>query len=767
VTLESRASFDRYSGLLLSGVLAATAIWSAWDDGGGYLRTKMLATGVTMVLGGVALVLAVTRKRCSFPPSVTVLAIVVWGIAFLQSLPLPDGLVGWVAPGSSEVYSDWIPAETLQEALDSADPSLERLVASVETPAVSVAPAFTRMALAIPITFAITAWLASYYCLLDRRALLIFFASASVAGGLFAFFGLADAIRLSRDWEVELRQRLIISPVGADDPFGPFVNNNNCAGYLNLTLGCTLGLFAFTIARRRGRKQRSDEFVSHSSSMSSKQQSKIGGSVLPSLALGLVAVVTVAGIIGSNSRGGFLGLVAGSICVAFYFSGGFRKLRVLGLLAGIGLLAFLVIDGLGMRERSGERLQTLVEGQALEDPRLGHWHDAFIAAKNFMPAGAGFGAYRYAYLPFQETGGERWFVNADGMHMEWLVEGGLWLLPLILIGLVLAVRDSTFLARSIAMSEASATSAGMEPTALSRALVVCAVYSFPALIVTQCFDFGILMPSLFMTFAFLCGCVSRFAKDVKDDGMGHERTQVGGVKKAAVFALAIIALLGGGIATQELSVGKQIQEIENQRKRDRRKLLVDLPSRVEEIELLQKIVQSDPGNSVAWRNLAELLIDEQRRLGADFLFEYQPESQKSHASWVSPNTLRRAVYLNKSEPRMGIDELLLPTQDLQTWQEARQHAMASLLRCPLDDRSRMLLIQLDMVQPNANLASGELIEQAATLRSRNDRVLKFLEQRAIEFPAGEALESTRQRRGSLAKEKQERLKRLSTEQTGR
>ena len=107
---------------------------------------------------------------------------------------------------------------------------------------------------------------------------------------------------------------------------------------------------------------------------------------------------------------------------------------------------------------------------------------------HFVPFGSGLGSYRYAYLPFQSDASARWYVNADGMPFEWLVEGGIILITLLAISLFCLVSDLRKLSPLAKGSEAN------EEVRCLSALANLFLYTLPVILVTQSLDFGITLP---------------------------------------------------------------------------------------------------------------------------------------------------------------------------------------------------------------------------------------------------------------------------------
>ncbi len=115
-------------------------------------------------------------------------------------------------------------------------------------------------------------------------------------------------------------------------------------------------------------------------------------------------------------------------------------------------------------------------------------------AFHYLPGGAGLGAYRYAYLPYQQHSSGAWFQNADNLYLEMIVEGGLWL-PLLLIFAAVVVLTSLLRLSRVKKS----------PT--TTAIVVASWYLFASMAVSQFFDFGVLLPANYLTIAILIGAL--------------------------------------------------------------------------------------------------------------------------------------------------------------------------------------------------------------------------------------------------------------------
>ncbi len=697
----------RLTLLILAVVLALVPVLSAWDDGGGHRWTQANACKALLVLA--ALGLSIAWRHSSFrPPTLTLLAMLVWLIAGLQCVPLPPQVVKTLSPASYDAYREWLPDPIREEVLEW--PQAPGTTQASRAFPISVAPNLTRQALSLPLVFAIGCWISSI-CYSERKAGWILLAIPVIAGTVFCFFGSADMIRLHRDWNVELRQRLLITPIGADGPFGPFINNNTCIGYINLCLGCVLGMF-FAI------------WTGGRSNIASKS-TRIWLSALAFL----FAAIMVTGVLASGSRGGFLGMCFATIVMALL---SLRKSRigwiVLFLIIGFGSTQLL--DGLGIRQEMQDRLSTLYDGTALNDGRLKKWEGGLKAAAAHLPLGSGLGTYRYAQMAHGSYAAERWAVNADGMHVEWALEGGVWLLPIILLGCIILVREIRSVSRS---TEKLST----PNTRLAKATLVAATFSLASLFVTQSFDFGITHIPLILTVSILAGGVSHFYR--KSNSEKSIENPVGLISFSTIVAIFTIAAMA--CAVSDLDAGGVWQRIMIQRHAERnlpiQRRTLDLDSTIEHV---QEVLTKNPHDAMGHRVMALLLLDRQHQVGSESLLSAQAADANSASNWSLPMNVRRAVHVNQVSP----GTVMLKNQSLEQWRLARQHAASSLALSPLDDATRVILIETDFVEKHRKRASRELLMQTARLRPMTPLIINHLARLALSYPGPETEEQIRE-----------------------
>jgi len=133
--------------------------------------------------------------------------------------------------------------------------------------------------------------------------------------------------------------------------------------------------------------------------------------------------------------------------------------------------------------------------------------------------------------------------------------------------------------------------------------------------------------------------------------------------------------------------------------------------------------------------MATLLLDRQHRVGSESLIQSKAADEKQASDWTLPINVRRAVHMNHVSP----ETVMLQNQDIQQWRLARQHAASALTLSPLDDATRVLLIETDFLDQGRSEVSGELLIQAAKLRPRTSQIVNHLALLAKSFP-GESTE---------------------------
>ena len=202
-------------------------------------------------------------------------------------------------------------------------------------------------------------------------------------------------------------------------------------------------------------------------------------------AIGMIGVVCcLTGIMICGSRGGIVAAIGG-ILFAMGWARQRRGLMTIPVVtAAIAAGIFLLIIPLQLSLESIKSFQILSGNDGttlLRDGRLTHWRDGWEAAVSHLPLGSGLSTYAYAYLPFQETGSRTWYNHADNLWLELLTEQGI-------VGLVLALWILAILIGAL-------NRMGNSADAIDHGLRVAGWYALVAILISQIFDFGLILPA--------------------------------------------------------------------------------------------------------------------------------------------------------------------------------------------------------------------------------------------------------------------------------
>ncbi|MEO1529163.1 MAG: O-antigen ligase family protein [Planctomycetota bacterium] len=652
------------AGKMLVGLsCAAVILFAAFDRGGAYDWTKFFVTVFVTILAILALITG--DRRSKFLPAVAWISCLVWLVGLCQTVPLPASIVNWISPQSVAAYREWIPAEVY--ALSSSGRTPEWVP-------ISVAPGLTRRALGSLALFGVAVWLTGFWCRAPI-AVFAFKATMVVGAAVLAVWGISGQPSSS---------------------FGPFVNNNNAGSFLNLAVACGFGAIVFL---RRCQFEQRPRLI-------------LAG------ILWIAVSVTLVGLLATNSRGAFLGLLAGGLGMSAVVVHSYMRSRAAWMIGCTVSLAWIALIGLGLWSRLVSRVESLWTAEAMSDPRVTHWQDGIQASVQYFPAGAGLGTYRYAHLPFQESGSNSWFVHADGMPVEWLLEGGLWVLPCVVLTLVL-------IARSVFVVGASRHNGEANRRAVKDSFIIATVYGVPALVVTQCFDYGILQPPSFLLFACLLGGLSWTAYDnehdaesspIPSDSWSRLRHRAFGVfSRGVLLSMLCLALF-------DFFVASEVERVSQERRGWMSLPIGETPSRQTQLATLKRLVELKPSDAATRLLLANVMLDEQRRIGARYLASNDVDPKQA-AAMVSLRSYRRAV--STAETPGSLEKILLPGQDAEQWRTARNHVLEALIHSPYNDECRVLLVELESVSPETTALSENFLEQLKILRVGNRSALRF------------------------------------------
>jgi O-antigen ligase len=427
-----------FEGLLYAGVAVVLLLWA----GAALLEGRLLwrRCPVTVCLGGLFL------------------------LGVLQLTPLPRGFLAALSPRAVALYDELLPQE--REALPA-----PQVIPPVPLPAgqsLSLHPAGTRAELvrllAVFLLFAAVRNTASGPAALARLAAVATANGAALS--LFAFLQFFSAPRLTVFWTHAV--------VAESSPFGPFICRNHFPFYVNICIGLGAGLL---LARRH------DSAADAESPLRSWNPLELLRDPA-ALWIGLALALMVAAVAFSLSRGGLIALACGvGACLLLRAARSSRPARWGGVLLiaalALGLLAWLGVGPLRTR------LESLWEGNALQDERAALWAHTWRAIQEFPLTGTGYGSFEHIEPAYRTTAANKgWqYDHAHNDYLEALLEGG----P---VRLLLSLAAVAFVYR---LGWRALRRYRAQP---AQGLVLGALLGFTTVVVHSVVDFGLHVPAI-------------------------------------------------------------------------------------------------------------------------------------------------------------------------------------------------------------------------------------------------------------------------------
>ena len=331
----------------------------------------------------------------------------------LQLLPLPRAVRALLAPG--------LTARALGPAEVLGDPALGR---AANWAPLAVDPSGVLNSVLLFLAYG-ALFVVAYNVVDSRQALVRVVRSLVVVAFLVALAGLVQDLAGAEKIYGFKEMRY------GGSAFGPFVNHNHFAGYMELTIPLAFGLFLRRLWRPS--EPPPSMAVGAPSGPGSSARRMLGGErevgkrFGQATLLALALAVMLAALLLSLSRGGLLSLAAGAAVVLLLLvvGGHLRRWEVAALVL-VGSLALALFLWIG----PGEALEHFRQAESLQnEPSLAVrpmvWRgtlDAFLEA----PAlGSGLGGYPPVFLHHYPTGTQRLWYQAHNDYVQLLAETGL------------------------------------------------------------------------------------------------------------------------------------------------------------------------------------------------------------------------------------------------------------------------------------------------------------------------------------------------------
>jgi len=198
--------------------------------------------------------------------------------------------------------------------------------------------------------------------------------------------------------------------------FGPYVNRNHFAGYVAMAIPLALGFTSEAAGELRAAfRRRRAGWLAFGDPEGSQAVRR-----------GAEAVVLIAGLAASRSRGGLLAFLVSQAAVVRAYGRAWRALAVVGLV----LLASAAFVDLGP-------LRQGFENRGIHKSRLVLWQDILPMVRSFPVLGCGLNAFGTAYPRHQTVLKSDWVGQAHNEYLQALVDTGI---PGLILLLALLLR---------------------------------------------------------------------------------------------------------------------------------------------------------------------------------------------------------------------------------------------------------------------------------------------------------------------------------------
>jgi tetratricopeptide (TPR) repeat protein len=381
--IKGQASASSRASLILVIIGSVSALGSI------HVPVLLVVAALSTCSAALAAVRSTVFGRRAPVPLFIILALTT--VTLLQAVPLPYGLLEWLAPANAEVWSGAL------SPVGAPKPRFAPL---------SVDPVATWGEVLKGWTYA-AVFIAAMAAGARRGAAwgaLVIFGAAATLGAFTLAHGLLESPRVFG----------VYQPRAGASGFavGPLINPNNCAGYLNLGILSGAGLLALPTPP------------------------------VPRWLIALTLAPTVGTSLLCGSRAGVVSLVAGSLLLfvllrqADRISARALDWKKLALTGGGAAVLGVVFTSLAAHSRLHDLLL------ARDTTKLRMFRSTWPMIREFAWLGAGRGAFESAFPAFYTAGDNTIFTHPENFLLQWLAEWGLLVTLALVIALVWLLRPS-------------------------------------------------------------------------------------------------------------------------------------------------------------------------------------------------------------------------------------------------------------------------------------------------------------------------------------
>lgn len=679
-------SFATWTSALVLGLLPIVVAM----DYGGVLRWTHYLIAIAALAATIAALPSVTEWSGSDPwrRHRLLLPLLLWvAYAWLQTVPLPAVLVHVLSPASAKAYTDWLA------------PYLEPSQRPTYFP-ISLAAFDSRHVAAMLLVLVAVAWSAAQV-----------FQSRARIGWLLCLIAVGASIHvLIGIWRLVFPDTAAWTAMAESggQTFGAFVNRNNAALYFNFGLAASLGLLSWRLTAMTGLEVDDPSFEFNDLfSLINDRESVVGVAG---------AAVCLTGLLICGSRGGIVAALAGGL-LAFGWvrqRRGYISLPVVGAVIAVAAACLIIpfnvdLESIRRFEWSAETDSTTI----IRDGRLQHWRDGMDAAISHLPAGSGLSTYAYAHLPFKQTGPYAWYHHADNLWLELITEQGI-------VGLALAILVFVFVVQSL-------NHLGLSHDPLDQGLRTCGWYSVGAVVVSQSFDFGLIIPANLLVATTLLATI--IARDAMTRVPASPETQkVVWRSHRQEIAGAALAVMTVASVLLSLPVLRRDAQVES--------AVRTVQSRFDEIQLdASKLGQAAeeltqlPGSHLN-PHVTALLSDIDYRIARiTEVMESRPKSlEEMRDLYAKTGSVPRRLQWRQATPDSDADlrpNLLAEPKSLEFYRRALNEAGLTLRALPLDSLARTKFIYLDFIHRDRQLSSTAIVQLRQFFRNNPPMLMRL------------------------------------------
>lgn len=590
-----------YLRAAMEGIVLVLVAGLPWAFGGvDPVHELIQAAGIAMLLVCWACI-ACLNGRLSFSRcSVTAILAALFVLGAVQLIPLPPSVLRIVSPGTAQLDAKLLPTEPEQVTADEVTPG-----PAVLRP-ISVYPHATRVHLfhwlEILILFAAVRHQLASTAAMRRLAI-----AALLTGVGVSLFGLYQTFSSPG-------RHTVYGFVTTGEVFGPFINRNHAACFLNMCLGLGVGLLIHSGSDvseyRRRMIQKPNAVVEQEEAISFSPFTVLHS---PAQLWLLVALaIVLAGVLCTLSRGGVAALALGfvgafALRLTWPPRMGRLEYLILPIVLVVGLLAWLGIKPLETR------LAGLWKGDVLVDVRWQLWINMLALVPSFPVFGCGYGTLQYVEpLVRRQTDLLKMphllVDHAHNDYLEGLVEGGF-----VRFALMLAV---VFLI-AIHGFRAMRRYAGRKPAAWAFG----GMMAFLAVAIHSAFDFSIQTPAVACLAAVLCAQLIALNRSdpTAPPSAAHPTVLTLRFPHLALVGVALTALAVGAVLILHAWKADQVFRYRLNAFRALQRLKPPDPSKA--IAFLEAATRIDPGDADLQLELGQVYLDRQPQQSKGWLTE--------------------------------------------------------------------------------------------------------------------------------------------------